>query len=82
MAEWRAALDDVDLMDCLFRMMNEDEVGVGCGFDADRPGHTGTFKVWGSASDQVDGYGNAVSPPVSEWLGRRVMPILHSESAG
>lgn len=81
MAEWRAALADVALEDCLFRMMKENEVGRGCGFDVDFPGHDGTFVVWGSASDQVDGYGNAVSPQVGEWLGLRLRAILHAESA-
>ena len=53
------------------------KVGRGCGFDVDFPGHTGTFKVWGTARAQVDGYGNAVSPPVGEWIGGRLKAALH-----
>jgi len=35
----------------------------------------------GSARNQVDGYGNAVSPPVGEFLGGRLRAILHREAA-
>lgn len=35
--------------------------------------------VWGSASKQVNGFGNAVSPPVGEFLGGRLRAILHNE---
>lgn len=75
-AEWRAALADVALDDCYFRMLGPHEVGRGCGFDVDFPDHTGTFVVWGSARDQVDGFGNAVSPPVGAWIGSRLRAIL------
>ena len=67
MAEWRAALAELTLEDCYFRMMAAHEVGRGCGFDVDFGDHQGTFTVWGTARDQVDGFGNAVSP-----AGRRV----------
>lgn len=77
MAEWQAMLSDIPLEDCHFRMMGPHEVGRGCGFDVDFPGHDGTFIVWGSARDQVDGYGNAVSPAVGEWIGTRLRAILH-----
>ena len=49
---------------------------VECGHEI--PGHTGTFKVWGTARAQVDGYGNAVSPPVGFFLGGRLRDALHS----
>jgi site-specific DNA-cytosine methylase len=80
MAEWRAALAELPLEDCYFRMMAAHEVGRGCGFDVDFPGHDGTFVVWGSARDQVDGFGNAVSPQVGEWIGARLRAVLHSEA--
>ena len=76
-AEWRAALSDLTLEDCYFRMLREHEVGRGCGFDPDFGDHKGTFQVWGSARDQVDGYGNAVSPPVGMWIGQRLRAALH-----
>lgn len=81
MAEWRAALADVQLEDCYFRMMAAHEVGRGCGFDVDFPGYQGAFVVWGSASNQVDGFGNAVSPQVGEWIGSRLRAVLHREAA-
>ncbi|MEV6014684.1 DNA cytosine methyltransferase [Streptomyces sp. NPDC051997] len=77
MANWRAALAEMPLEDCHFRMMAAHEVGRGCGFDVDFPDHTGTFIVWGSNRDQVDGYGNAVSPQVGAWIGTRLRAILH-----
>lgn len=79
-AEWYAALADLALEDCYFRMMASHEIGRGCGFDVDFPDHQGTFVVWGSNRDQVDGFGNAVSPPVGQWLGTRLRAILHDEA--
>lgn len=81
MTEWRAALAELRLEDCYFRMMAAHEVGRGCGFDVDFPGYDGAFVVWGSARDQVDGFGNAVSPQVGEWIGSRLQAALHSEAA-
>lgn len=79
-AEYRQLLADIKLEDCHFRMMREHEIGRGCGFDVDfGADYKGTFKVWGSARDQVDGFGNAVSPPVGEWIGGRIRAALHSE---
>ncbi|WP_327307950.1 DNA cytosine methyltransferase [Streptomyces sp. NBC_01298] len=77
-AEWRAALSDLSLEDCYFRMMAAHEVGRGCGFDVDFAGYSGTFTVWGSARNQVDGFGNAVSPQVGEWIGRRLRAVIHT----
>ena len=45
----------------------------------DFAGYQGTFQVWGSARDRVDGYGNAVSPQVGWWISSRLRAILHSE---
>jgi DNA (cytosine-5)-methyltransferase 1 len=78
-AEWQAALAELPLEDCFFRMLGPHEVGRGCGFDVDFPGHNGTFVVWGSARDQVDGFGNAVSPGVADWIGERLRQILHAD---
>jgi site-specific DNA-cytosine methylase len=77
MAEWRAALSELRLEDCYFRMMREYEIGRGCGFDVNFPGYEGSYVVWGSARDQVDGFGNAVSPQVGAWIGTRLRAILH-----
>jgi site-specific DNA-cytosine methylase len=81
-AEWRAALEDLSLEDCYFRMMNAPEVGRGCGFDVDFAGQPGTFIVWGSARSQVDGFGNAVSPPVGYWVSSRMRDALHGRQIG
>ncbi|WP_327592500.1 DNA cytosine methyltransferase [Streptomyces chartreusis] len=81
MAEWRASLAELPLEDCYFRMMAAHEVGRGCGFDVDFAGSKGTFIVWGSARNQVDGFGNAVSPQVGEWIGTRLRAVLHQAEA-
>jgi DNA (cytosine-5)-methyltransferase 1 len=78
MAQWRASLAELPLEDCYFRMMKANEVGRGCGFDVDFPGYEGKFIVWGSARNQVDGYGNAVSPQVGTWIGDRLRAVLHA----
>lgn len=80
-AQWQEALAGLKLEDCYFRMMREHEIGRGCGFDVDFADHKGTFAVWGSARDQVDGFGNAVSPPVGTWICRRLRSVYHGEAA-
>lgn len=80
-AEVAAALADIALEDCHFRMLGAHEVGRGCGFDTTFPGHEGQFVVWGSARDQCDGFGNAVSPPVGQWIGERLRAVLHPAEA-
>ncbi|TGB11576.1 DNA cytosine methyltransferase [Streptomyces sp. MZ04] len=77
-AQWRASLAELQLEDCYFRMIREYEIGRGCGFDVNFPGYDGTFIVWGSARDQTDGFGNAVSPQVGTWIGNRLRAVLHS----
>lgn len=77
-AEWAQALSQISLEDCYFRMMFAREIGRGCGFDVDFGSHKGTFAVWGSDRSQVDGYGNAVSPAVGQWLGSRLRAVLHA----
>ncbi len=81
MADWNAMLRDLPLAECYFRMMGPHEVGRGCGFDVPFAGQLGTFQVWGSARDQVDGFGNAVSPPVGEWICSRFRNALHGTAA-
>ncbi|OCB51669.1 DNA methyltransferase [Mycobacterium vulneris] len=79
--EWSAMLAELPLEDCYFRMMGAHEIGRGCGFDVTFGTYQGSFVVWGSARKQTDGFGNAVSPPVGEFLGRRLRAVLHREAA-
>ncbi|WP_128378502.1 DNA cytosine methyltransferase [Streptomyces cavernae] len=81
MAQWQSTLADLPLEDCFYRMMKPPEIGRGCGFDVDFNDYRGSFKVWGPASAQVDGFGNAVSPQVGAWIGSRLRAILHGPSA-
>ncbi|MGL5827778.1 MAG: DNA cytosine methyltransferase, partial [Nocardioides sp.] len=80
-AEWVQHLDQLKLEDCYFRMTRTHEIGRGCGFDVDFAGHAGTFKVWGSVRDQIDGYGNAVFPNIGTWIGRQLRSALHRQEA-
>lgn len=80
-AQWHAMLADLTLEDCYFRMMAAHEIGRGCGFDVNFADYTGSFIVWGSARNQVDGFGNAVSPQVGEWIGGRLRAALHGQAA-
>lgn len=73
------ALANLTLEECYFRMMAAHEIGRGCGFDVNFGDYQGTYIVWGSARDQVDGYGNAVTPAVGEWIGGRLLPVLHRQ---
>jgi site-specific DNA-cytosine methylase len=81
LAQWRASLAELPLEDCYFRMMKAYEVGRGCGFDVDFADHQGTFIVWGSARNQVDGFGNAVSQQVGAWIGSRLRASIHTARA-
>ncbi|WP_438297769.1 DNA cytosine methyltransferase, partial [Streptomyces sp. HUAS TT7] len=81
MAQWQASLAELPLEDCFYRMMAAHEIGRGCGFDVDFRDYSGTFSVWGSARDQVDGFGNAVSPQVGTWIGSRLRAVLHGTEA-
>ncbi|MGW1160415.1 DNA cytosine methyltransferase [Streptomyces sp. NPDC002519] len=75
---WRSTLAELPLEDCFYRMMREHEIGRGCGFDVDFPGYSGTFIVWGTPRNQVDGFGNAVSPQVGAWIGSRLRAVIHT----
>jgi DNA (cytosine-5)-methyltransferase 1 len=77
MAQWRASLAELPLEDCYFRMMGAHEIGRGCGFDVPFGDHKGSFIVWGSARNQTDGFGNAVSPQVGTWIGNRLRAVIH-----
>jgi site-specific DNA-cytosine methylase len=77
-ANWGPALSQVPFDDCFYRMMAAHEIGRGCGFDVDFNDYRGTFKVWGTARDQTDGFGNAVSPQVGTWIGTRLRAVLHT----
>lgn len=81
LAEWGQALARTPLLDCYLRMLGSHEIGRGCGFDVDFVDHQGTFIVWGSERDRTDGYGNAVSPPVGEWISDRLRRAVHGEAA-
>lgn len=75
--EWGPALSELPFEECFYRMMGAHEIGRGCGFDVDFRDYHGTFTVWGTARDQVDGFGNAVSPQVGTWIGERLHAVLH-----
>ncbi|WP_331756280.1 DNA cytosine methyltransferase (plasmid) [Streptomyces sp. NBC_01590] len=79
MAQWRATLAELPLEDCFYRMMAAHEIGRGCGFDVDFRDYRGTFTVWGTARNQVDGFGNAVSPQVGAWIGTRLRAVIHAQ---
>ncbi|MFJ8957328.1 DNA cytosine methyltransferase [Streptomyces sp. NPDC102381] len=81
MAQWQASLAELPLEDCFYRMMAAHEIGRGCGFDVTFNDYRGTFTVWGSARNQVDGFGNAVSPQVGTWIGNRLRAVLHRVEA-
>jgi len=76
-ANWGPALSELPFEECFYRMMAAHEIGRGCGFDVDFNDYKGTFTVWGSARNQVDGFGNAVSPQVGTWIGERLRAVLH-----
>ena len=80
-ANWGPALSQVPFEECFYRMMAAHEIGRGCGFDVTFNDYRGTFKVWGTARDQVDGFGNAVSPQVGTWIGNRLRAVLHGAEA-
>lgn len=50
-----------NIEDCYYRMLNELEIKLAMAFDKD-------YKICGSIKNQVKQCGNAVTPPVMEWL--------------
>lgn len=58
--------------DCYFRMLQPHEIGRGMAFpDA--------YVVGGNKRDRVKQYGNAVTPPVMDWIVRAAAASLHPE---
>lgn len=55
--------------DCYFRMLRPDEIKLGMAFGRD-------YVVLGNNRDQVRQCGNAVTPPVAEWLFSRCMAVF------
>jgi DNA (cytosine-5)-methyltransferase 1 len=55
--------------DCYFRMLRPDEIKLAMAFDRD-------YIILGSQKDQVKQCGNAVTPPVMEWLVERAVESL------
>jgi DNA (cytosine-5)-methyltransferase 1 len=53
--------EELDVEDCYFRMLQPHEIGAGMAFPAD-------YRVLDNKRDRVKQYGNAVTPPVMEWL--------------
>lgn len=58
------------LEDCYYRTLKAHEVKIGMAFDKD-------YIILGNARDQVKQCGNAVTPPVMEWLVERVVESLN-----
>ena len=59
----------IDIDDCTFRMLEPHEVGRAMGFPD-------TYQVDGTKKDRVRLYGNAVTPPVMEFIVGRVVSAL------
>lgn len=55
--------------DCYFRMLRPDEIKLAMAFDRD-------YIILGNQKDQVKQCGNAVTPPVMEWLVERAVESL------
>lgn len=53
--------DNIDINDCTYRMLLHNEIQAAMAFDPD-------YVVCGSGKDKVRQLGNAVTPPVMEWL--------------
>lgn len=60
--------------DCYFRMLQPHEIGAAMAFPAD-------YIVGGNKRDRVKQYGNAVTPPVMDWIVRRCAATLAPELA-
>jgi DNA (cytosine-5)-methyltransferase 1 len=61
--------DTPRIEDCYFRMLRPDEIKLAMAFDRD-------YIILGSQKDQVKQCGNAVTPPVMEWLVERAVESL------
>jgi site-specific DNA-cytosine methylase len=58
--------------DCYFRMLQPHEIGAAMAFPAD-------YIVGGNKRDRVKQYGNAVTPPVMDWIVRQCAATLAPE---
>lgn len=58
--------------DCYFRMLQPHEIGAAMAFPAE-------YIVGGNKRDRVKQYGNAVTPPVMDWIVRRCAATLAPE---
>ena len=59
-----------NIEDCYYRMLKPHEIKLAMAFDKN-------YVVLGSGKDQVKQLGNAVTPPVMEWLVRQVIKSLN-----
>lgn len=59
----------IDIDDCFYRMLAPLEIQLGMGLPLD-------FAMWGSARVRVKALGNAVTPPVAQWVMERMAAIL------
>lgn len=61
--------------DCYFRMLQPHEIGAAMAFPGD-------YLVGGNKRDRVKQYGNAVTPPVMDWIVRQCAATLAPELEG
>jgi DNA (cytosine-5)-methyltransferase 1 len=64
--------ESLDVEDCYFRMLQPHEIGRAMAFPDQ-------YVVLGTKRDRVKQYGNAVTPPVMDFLIRRCVESLHPE---
>jgi DNA (cytosine-5)-methyltransferase 1 len=60
---------EIKVEDCTFRMLQPKEVGRAMAFEED-------YQVFGNSKEKVRQYGQAVTPPVMEWLVSRCIEVL------
>lgn len=65
------APEDLNVEDCYFRMLQPPEIQTGMAF-------TPEYAVLGNKRDQVKQLGNAVTPPVMQWIVARCVAALES----
>lgn len=67
-------VDELNVEDCYFRMLQPHEIGAAMAFPGD-------YIVLGNKRDKVKQFGNAVTPPVMSWLFRAVAESLEGDIA-
>jgi DNA (cytosine-5)-methyltransferase 1 len=70
-----APADELDVDDCHFRMLQPHEIKAGMAFDS-------PYVVLGNKRQQVKQLGNAVTPPVMQWIVGRLVDALESRGGG